>query len=94
MSAGIACPHCGSRRSVVADTRQSNHAIRRRRHCRNCKQRYTTYESHALTIPSELHETLKKFVKQTENFLTDTIPYEEIDYQFVPKQGMVVRAKH
>ena len=38
------CPYCGSPRSRVVDTRSVGTAIRRRRQCRECAQRFTTYE--------------------------------------------------
>jgi len=38
------CPYCGSPRSRVIDTRSVGAAIRRRRQCRECEQRFTTYE--------------------------------------------------
>jgi len=38
------CPYCGSPESRVIDTRDANQGIRRRRECRACKQRFTTYE--------------------------------------------------
>ena len=40
------CPFCGEDDSHVADTRlsDSRDAIRRRRHCRACDRRFTTYE--------------------------------------------------
>jgi len=38
------CPFCGSEESRVIDTRQVGDAIRRRRECQRCHQRFTTYE--------------------------------------------------
>lgn len=40
------CPYCGNDNDRVVDTRPSDEgaAIRRRRHCNSCGQRYTTYE--------------------------------------------------
>ena len=38
------CPHCGQREHRVIDTRETNDAIRRRRQCEICGQRFTTYE--------------------------------------------------
>ena len=40
------CPHCGYEGDKVVDSRsaQDGRAIRRRRECLNCQQRYTTYE--------------------------------------------------
>jgi transcriptional repressor NrdR len=38
------CPFCGATDSRVIDTREVGDAIRRRRECQECGQRYTTYE--------------------------------------------------
>lgn len=40
------CPYCGSEESEVVETRDSEDldAIRRRRSCRKCDKRFTTYE--------------------------------------------------
>lgn len=38
------CPYCGSSNSRVVDTREVGDAIRRRRECQDCDQRFTTYE--------------------------------------------------
>lgn len=40
------CPHCGKEENKVVDSRSSNDglAIRRRRECLGCGERYTTYE--------------------------------------------------
>ncbi len=38
------CPFCGADDSRVIDTRQVGDAIRRRRECQRCHQRFTTYE--------------------------------------------------
>ncbi len=40
------CPYCGSLNSKVMDSRLTSgeFAIRRRRECQNCMQRFTTYE--------------------------------------------------
>ena len=45
------CPHCGSTDSRVIDTRGSRERIRRRRECRSCSERFTTYERVALSNP-------------------------------------------
>ncbi len=46
------CPFCGSDTTKVVDSRPAddNSAIRRRRHCEECKKRFTTYEK-VETIP-------------------------------------------
>src|SRR3954469_13518452 len=38
------CPYCGSTQHRVVDSREAADAIRRRRQCENCHQRFTTYE--------------------------------------------------
>lgn len=40
------CPYCGSKKSEVVETRDSEDAdtIRRRRACLHCEKRFTTYE--------------------------------------------------
>ena len=37
------CPYCGKKTKVV-DTRSSGEGVRRRRECKACGQRFTTYE--------------------------------------------------
>jgi transcriptional repressor NrdR len=38
------CPFCGSTSHRVIDSREAADAIRRRRQCENCEERFTTYE--------------------------------------------------
>ena len=38
------CPFCGSTQHRVVDSREAADAIRRRRQCEHCDQRFTTYE--------------------------------------------------
>lgn len=38
------CPHCGHENHKVIDTRDTGEAIRRRRECQSCNQRFTSYE--------------------------------------------------
>ena len=38
------CPHCGYDHHKVIDSREREDAIRRRRQCTSCEQRFTTYE--------------------------------------------------
>ncbi len=45
------CPFCGKARSRVVDTREAGNGIRRRRECRVCQQRFTTYEQVASGMP-------------------------------------------
>lgn len=47
------CPFCGADDSKVIDSRLSTEgdAIRRRRSCAECSERFTTYETAELTLP-------------------------------------------
>ncbi len=46
------CPHCNNQRSRVVDTsHDARGGIRRRRECKNCGQRYSTYERPILATP-------------------------------------------
>jgi transcriptional repressor NrdR len=38
------CPYCGSQDLKVLDTQDIRNGIRRRRECRSCSERFTTYE--------------------------------------------------
>ncbi len=38
------CPYCGSESTSVVDTRDAGDAVRRRRNCEGCGNRFTTYE--------------------------------------------------
>jgi transcriptional repressor NrdR len=38
------CPYCGSESTSVVDTRDAGDAVRRRRECEGCGNRFTTYE--------------------------------------------------
>jgi len=40
----VKCPYCGTRDTRVIDTRQVGEGVRRRRECKSCNQRFTTYE--------------------------------------------------
>ena len=44
------CPYCGHRDSRVVDTREVGRKIRRRRECRACGRRFTTYEQVAHVV--------------------------------------------
>lgn len=41
----LRCPYCGSTESRVTDTRHSPKGIRRRRVCKSCGRRFTSYET-------------------------------------------------
>lgn len=45
------CPYCGSSRTRVIDTTRYARAIRRRRECKACEQRFSTMERAILTTP-------------------------------------------
>ena len=52
------CPHCNENKHKVIDTRDTGDAIRRRRQCEQCGQRFTTYEhvaANLLVIKSDNH---------------------------------------
>lgn len=38
------CPYCGKSKTRVVDTRSSGEGVRRRRECKVCGRRFTTYE--------------------------------------------------
>jgi transcriptional repressor NrdR len=44
------CPHCGHDQHKVIDTRDAGDSIRRRRECRKCGQRFTSYEHVAASL--------------------------------------------
>ena len=46
MSGGIECPWCGSSKTRVIDSRPESRRgmVRRRRECKGCTARWTTYE--------------------------------------------------
>lgn len=39
------CPSCGSESLKVIDSRKTTDSIRRRRRCKDCGERFTTYET-------------------------------------------------
>jgi len=46
------CPHCQSENTRVIDTTHDSHGgIRRRRHCEDCTQRFSTYERAISSTP-------------------------------------------
>lgn len=50
---GLQCPSCGATtRLDVKDSRPRENAIHRRRHCRKCGERFSTYEFSEAEIPS------------------------------------------
>jgi transcriptional repressor NrdR len=45
------CPYCSSERTRVLDTTRDPNGIRRRRECKDCQQRFSTYERAILETP-------------------------------------------
>lgn len=39
------CPYCTNNATTVVDTRESRERVRRRRECKKCGRRFTTYET-------------------------------------------------
>ena len=83
------CPYCGSKESEVVETRDSDDldAIRRRRSCRKCEKRFTTYER-VETVPLVVIKKDKKREQFDRNKLRTgilkaiektTVPIAEID---------------
>ena len=48
------CPFCGAEDTKVIDSRLASegHSVRRRRECVECTERFTTFETAELTLPS------------------------------------------
>lgn len=45
------CPYCKHSRSSVVDTSRKKRGVRRRRECKNCGKRYSTFERAILASP-------------------------------------------
>jgi transcriptional repressor NrdR len=45
------CPYCSSDKTRVLDTTRDPNGIRRRRECKDCQQRFSTYERAILETP-------------------------------------------
>jgi transcriptional repressor NrdR len=45
------CPYCSSEKTRVLDTTRDLNGIRRRRECKGCQQRFSTYERAILETP-------------------------------------------
>jgi transcriptional repressor NrdR len=45
------CPYCSSGKTRVLDTTRDPNGIRRRRECKDCQQRFSTYERAVLDTP-------------------------------------------
>lgn len=57
---GVPCPHCGGDTGVI-DSRPRKLAVRRRRVCFACKQRFTTFE---IAIDNDPADAAKLFRQQ------------------------------
>jgi len=63
MTANFPCPNCGGASDVVATNKTIlTPGVRRRRQCRLCKLRWTTYEHH-----SDLIKKASEVIKGTKN---------------------------
>ena len=63
------CPHCSADNDRVMDSRacEDGRAIRRRRYCNHCKQRFTTYErveQYALQVIKKQDNTREPFSRE------------------------------
>jgi transcriptional repressor NrdR len=72
------CPYCEEQKTKVVDSRTTGNQVRRRRECRECEKRFTTYES-----PETLDITVKKRDGSEEPFSISKI-----------KQGVERAVKH
>lgn len=62
------CIYCDQGDSKVVDTRESSEKVRRRRECKNCGRRFTTYET-----AEELEITVTKREGENEKFSEEKI---------------------
>ena len=69
----MVCPECNKDDIKVVDSRDSLKTIRRRRACKSCGHRWTTYE-----IPSNLWKVLPMIVKNMTH-LSHTV-HKSIDF--------------
>jgi DNA-directed RNA polymerase subunit RPC12/RpoP len=65
-TAKIRCPACGSYDCNVKDSRGSNNAVRRRRKCNSCGERFTTFETVEGLIPSQVFGQLRALKRSME----------------------------
>ena len=67
--AGMRCPLCGADDTRVIDSRpaEAGHAIRRRRECETCQDRFTTYER------SDVAMQVRKRSGRLEPFMADKL---------------------
>ena len=62
------CIYCEEGDTKVVDTRESEHRVRRRRECKQCEERFTTYEE-----VESLNLKVEKTTGKTEQFSEDKI---------------------
>ena len=62
------CIYCDEGDTKVVDTRESEHRVRRRRECKECGERFTTYEE-----VESLNLKVEKSTGETEQFSEDKI---------------------
>ncbi|AOV94983.1 hypothetical protein AQV86_03600 [Nanohaloarchaea archaeon SG9] len=62
------CIYCDEGTTKVVDTRESSDKIRRRRECKNCRRRFTTYET-----AEDLEITVTKREGESEQFSEEKI---------------------
>ncbi len=62
------CTYCEEGDTKVVDTRESEHRVRRRRECKQCEERFTTYEE-----VESLNLKVEKSTGETEQFSEDKI---------------------
>jgi len=64
----VKCTYCEEGDTKVVDTRESEHRVRRRRECKQCEERFTTYEE-----VESLNLKVEKSTGETEQFSEDKI---------------------
>lgn len=57
------CTHCENEKTKVIDTRDTGEKVRRRRECKNCNKRFTTYEQ-----PEQINTTVVKKGSENETY--------------------------
>ncbi|MFB6193217.1 MAG: transcriptional regulator NrdR [Candidatus Nanohaloarchaea archaeon] len=62
------CIYCGESSTRVVDTRESEDKVRRRRECKNCGRRFTTYET-----AEKLDLTVEKRDEENEEFKEEKV---------------------
>lgn len=72
----IRCPNCDSGLTAVTDSRGFENTIRRRRKCRMCDHKFSTFEVHESFVHSkhDFMPLLEQFVKGMPNFPPRSCP--------------------